>query len=127
MHKSQKLKIHEYLRETGPTIRVHGEKSHRNLKSEIPPQYDTKTVYMATGKNEEILGLGIADSEKCLQELTPRTKHSKPNFGLESPTLPSNQNQMIKIIGDIQPKRGEFNTKESSVKTEGRNVNDHVE
>ena len=37
---------------------------------------------------------------------------------------------MIKIIGDISPKRGEkaFNTKESSVKTEGgRNVNDHVE
>ena len=35
---------------------------------------------------------------------------------------------MIKIIGDNnQQKKGEFNTKESSVKTEGRNVNDHVE
>ena len=35
---------------------------------------------------------------------------------------------MINIIGDTQVKRGgEFNTKESSVKTEGRNVNDHVE
>ena len=36
---------------------------------------------------------------------------------------------MIKIIGDKLPRRDEkgFNTKESSIKTEGRNVPDHVE
>ena len=68
LNKSERIKIHEYLRESA-SHKIRAEPGHRNMRSTIPYQFETRTAYMATGKNDLI----VIDKAIHLP-LTPRGK-----------------------------------------------------